>query len=64
MNLYLQEVIMPWSKSDYPDAMKNLSSSTREKAIEIANALLKEGYEEGRAISIAIDRAKKKKSNN
>ncbi|MCE0724037.1 MULTISPECIES: DUF2188 domain-containing protein [Legionella] len=55
---------MPWSKSDYPDAMKNLSSSTREKAIEIANALLKEGYEEGRAISIAIDRAKKKKSNN
>lgn len=53
---------MPWSKSNYPDAMKNLGSSTREKAIEIANSLLKEGYEEGRAI--AIDRAKKKKSNN
>lgn len=38
--------------------MKNLSGSTRAKAIEIANALLEEGYEEGRAISIAIAKAK------
>jgi len=38
--------------------MKNLSRSTRAKAIEIANALLEEGYEEGRAISIAIAKAK------
>lgn len=51
---------MPWTKSDYPDAMKNLDSSTRNKAIEIANALLEDGYKEGRAISIAIDRVKKK----
>ncbi|KTD22291.1 Uncharacterized protein conserved in bacteria [Legionella lansingensis] len=53
---------MPWTKSDYPDSMKNLDSSIRNKAIEIANKLLKEGYGEGRAIAIAIDRAKKKKN--
>ncbi|GGI92453.1 DUF2188 domain-containing protein [Legionella impletisoli] len=49
---------MPWTKSDYPDAMKNLSTEDRNKAIDIANSLLKEGYEEGRAISIAIATAK------
>ncbi|WP_026562004.1 DUF2188 domain-containing protein [Bacillus sp. J37] len=49
---------MPWNKSDYPPSMKNLTESTRTKAIEIANALLEEGYEEGRAISIAISKAK------
>ncbi|MBD3388817.1 MAG: DUF2188 domain-containing protein [Candidatus Altiarchaeales archaeon] len=52
---------MPWSKSDYPDSMKNLDVKTREKAIEIANSLLEDGYEEGRAISIAISKAKEKK---
>ena len=30
----------------------------REKAVEITNALLEEGYEEGRAIRIAIAKAK------
>ncbi len=50
---------MPWSKQNYPVSMKNLSSATRNKAIEIANALLNEGYEEGRAIAIATDRAEK-----
>ncbi len=49
---------MPWDKNDYPAAMKNLDKDVREKAIEIANALLEEGYEDGRAIPIAIDRAK------
>jgi uncharacterized protein YdaT len=38
--------------------MKNLDKDVREKAIEIANALLDEGYEDGKAIPIAIDRAK------
>lgn len=38
--------------------MKNLHPVVREKAIEIANALLDEGYDEGRAIRIAIARAK------
>ncbi|RLQ96508.1 DUF2188 domain-containing protein [Falsibacillus albus] len=49
---------MSWSMQDYPDSMKNLPEATKSKAIEIANALLDEGYEEGRAISIAIDRAR------
>jgi uncharacterized protein YdaT len=38
--------------------MKNLDKDVREKAIEIANALLDEGYEDRKAIPIAIDRAK------
>jgi uncharacterized protein YdaT len=38
--------------------MRHLSEVTRAKAIEIANALLVEGMEEGKAIRIAIARAK------
>ena len=34
---------MPWTKKDYPDAMKNLPAPVRHKAIEIANAILEEG---------------------
>ena len=50
---------MPWSKNDYPDSFKNLDNAVRSKAIEIANALLRDGYEEDRAIPIALDRAKR-----
>lgn len=50
---------MPWSKSNYPDSMKNLDADVREKAVEIANALLRDNYEEGRAISIATSQARK-----
>jgi len=39
--------------------MAHLSPTVREKAIAIANALLAEGYEEGRAIRIAIAQAKR-----
>lgn len=39
--------------------MIHLSPLARAKAIEIANALLIEGYEEGRAIRIAIAQAKR-----
>lgn len=49
---------MPWNKRDYPASMKNLPSTVRNKAIDIANALLKDGYEEGRAIAIAQDQAR------
>lgn len=49
---------MPWSKDDYPDSFKNLDEDVRNKAIEVANALLREGYDEGRAIPIALDTAK------
>jgi uncharacterized protein YdaT len=38
--------------------MKHLAPLVREKAIEIANALLEEGMEEGKAIRIAIAKAK------
>ena len=49
---------MPWTKQDYPDSFKNLDDDVRNKAIEIANALLKEKYEESRAIPIAISKAR------
>lgn len=49
---------MPWTKGDYPPSMKNLDERVRDKAVEIANALLKDGYEEGRAIAIATAQAK------
>lgn len=49
---------MPWTKSDYPDSMKNLNEYTRLKAIDIANAMVEDGYEEKRAIPIAINQAK------
>lgn len=48
---------MPWNKSDYPVSMKNLKPRIRHKAIDIANALLDEGYDEGRAIAIATAKA-------
>ncbi|MBV8137739.1 MAG: DUF2188 domain-containing protein [Deltaproteobacteria bacterium] len=38
--------------------MANLPFDIRAKAIEIANALLEEGYDEGRAIRIAIAKAR------
>ncbi|MFS0871462.1 DUF2188 domain-containing protein [Paenibacillus xylanilyticus] len=48
---------MPWNKHDYPVSMKNLEPRIRHKAIEIANALLDDGYEEGRSIAIATAKA-------
>lgn len=49
---------MPWTRKDYPDSLKNFMAPVRNKALSIANALLKEGYEEGRALSIATAQAK------
>ena len=49
---------MPWSKNDYPASMKNLEPHVREKAIEIANALLRDNTDEGRAIAIATAQAR------
>jgi uncharacterized protein YdaT len=49
---------MPWSSEHFPASMAHLWPSVREKAIEIANALLAEGMEEGQAIRIAIAKAK------
>ncbi|HXW64401.1 MAG TPA: hypothetical protein VEK74_04915 [Burkholderiaceae bacterium] len=49
---------MPWTSDYYPASMRHLSPATREKAIEIANALLAEQMQEGMAIRVAISRAK------
>ncbi|HUL63505.1 MAG TPA: hypothetical protein VLW55_02710 [Burkholderiaceae bacterium] len=49
---------MPWSSGYFPASMRHLEPVVREKAIEIANALLEEGMEEGMAIRIAIAKAK------
>jgi uncharacterized protein YdaT len=49
---------MPWDEDYYPRSMRNLEPEVRRKAIEIANALLAEGYEEGKAIRIAIAKAR------
>jgi uncharacterized protein YdaT len=48
---------MPWNAQYFPASMRHLSAPVRAKAIEIANALLAEGMDEGRAIRIAIARA-------
>jgi uncharacterized protein YdaT len=49
---------MPWNASHYPAAMTHLDPAARMKAIEIANALLAEGMDEGKAIRIAIAKGK------
>ncbi len=49
---------MPWTKDDYPNTFKNETSDVRNKAIEIANALLREGYSESRAIAISLTQAR------
>lgn len=50
---------MPWTALRYPSSMKSLPDGVRRKAVAIANALLEEGCEEGRAIRIAIAQAKR-----
>jgi uncharacterized protein YdaT len=49
---------MPWSRGDYPPSYKNLPVNIRNKAVEIANAMLHEGAEEGIAIATGVKRAK------
>ncbi len=50
---------MPWNAAYYPRSMNHLSPLVRAKAIEIANALLEQGNEEGKAIRIGIAQAKR-----
>lgn len=49
---------MPYTKNDYPDSWKNFDEKVRNKAIEIANSMLEDDYEEDRAIPIATKKAK------
>ncbi|WP_460945547.1 DUF2188 domain-containing protein [Spirosoma daeguense] len=48
---------MPWSKTDYPNSLKYFMAPVRNKAIEIANALLADGAPDDRAIAIATSKA-------
>jgi uncharacterized protein YdaT len=50
---------MPWTIDRYPPAMSRLPVEVRDKAIQIANALLDQGCDEGRAIRMAIAAAKR-----
>ena len=50
---------MPWTHARFPPAMQHLPLDVRLKAIEIANAMLDEGYDEGQAIRMSIAAAKK-----
>ena len=49
---------MPWYNGDYPPSYKNQPIRLREKAVEIANALLLDGTDEGIAIATGLKRAR------
>ncbi len=49
---------MPWTSENYPNTFNNFTVDVRDKAIEIANALVEDGYEEDRSIRIATAQAK------
>ncbi|UPK67026.1 hypothetical protein [Chitinophaga filiformis] len=49
---------MPWYNGDYPPSYKNQPVKVRNKAVEIANALLAEGLPEGVAIAAGLKRAR------
>ena len=49
---------MPWTADRYPPAMRGLAPEVRLKAVEIANALLADGHDEGQAIRIGIAKAR------
>ncbi|MBS1504054.1 MAG: hypothetical protein JST32_18445 [Bacteroidetes bacterium] len=49
---------MPWYHGDYPPSYKNQPVKIREKAVEITNALLGEGADEGIAIATGLKRAR------
>jgi uncharacterized protein YdaT len=49
---------VPWYHGDYPPSYKNQPVKLREKAVEIANALLAEGAEEGVAIATGLKQAR------
>jgi uncharacterized protein YdaT len=53
---------MSWS-TDEDFYKRNAEGLKREKSLDIANALIEEGYEEGRAFSIAIAQIKERIGN-
>lgn len=49
---------MPFTMKGYPEKWKDFEVIKRQKAIEIANAMLKEGYLEKDVVPIAAKKAK------
>jgi uncharacterized protein YdaT len=49
---------MPWYNGDYPPSYKNQPVKLRNKALEIANEVLKDGADEGIAIATGLKRAR------
>ncbi|GAF13831.1 hypothetical protein JCM19046_4585 [Bacillus sp. JCM 19046] len=49
---------MPWTMENYPDSLKNFDKPIRKKTIEIANAMIDDGYNERDALPIATKQAK------
>ncbi len=49
---------MPWTAESPPVSLRNLPLPVRRKAVEIANALLREGMDEGKALRIAAAKAR------
>ena len=49
---------MPWYNGDYPPSYKNQPKKRREKAVEIANEVLKSTGNEGEAIATGLKRAR------
>ena len=47
-----------WTENEFPSDMRHLSQRVRAKAIEIANHLIAQGYQESKAIPIAISQAR------
>jgi uncharacterized protein YdaT len=52
------EMKMPWTADQPPPSMRNLPPKVRRKAVEIANALLRERMDEAKAIRIATAKAR------
>ncbi|MFD2936969.1 DUF2188 domain-containing protein [Spirosoma flavum] len=49
-----------WTITHFPAAMRSLNPTTRAKAIEIANHMLKQGQlDNGRIVAISVDEARR-----
>lgn len=50
---------MPWYNGDYPPSYKNQPKYLRDKAVDIANEVLKSTGNEGEAIATGLKNARK-----
>lgn len=50
---------MPWYNGDYPPSYKNQAQYLRDKAVEIANEVLRTTGNEGEAIATSLKQARK-----